>query len=123
MPAQDAGHLSVLLLRAWEVEKNPGPKWPCGIWKRMQVGQLNLVSVVHGDWSGFVGKERGGKNGHEWSYGECAAALVGVEKSCRKYGGKEDVRKLVRDKFLLCKNLIRGYVKMRCKMCNGVVHK
>ena len=47
---------------------------------------------------------------------------MGVKKSCKKYGGKEDVGKVVRDKFLVCKNLIRGYVKMRCKIFNRVVH-
>ena len=61
---------------------------------------------MHWDCSGFVGKERerGGKKGHEWSCDECAAALVGVGKSCKKYSGKEDVRKLVRDK--LCEDKV-----------------
>ena len=86
----------------------------------IQVGQLNFVSVVN-ECMGtgrelWVRIERG-KNGHEWSGGECAAALVGVEKSCKKYSGKEDVGKVVRDKFLVCKNLIRSDVNMRCEMC------
>ena len=51
---------------------------------------------VHGDWSKIVSKDRERwKKCHEWSCGECAAALVGVKKSCKKYSGKEDVAKVV----------------------------
>ena len=46
-----------------------------------------------------------------------------AEKSCKKLSGKKGVRKVIRDKCLVCKNLIRGEVKMRCEMCTRPVHK